>query len=193
MQNRKFLTHHEINLLLQSVKQKSCSSRDVCMILLAYFHGLRVSELLSLQLSDLELTTEKIYIQRIKNGFSTVHPLQKEEVIAITNWLNERNSLNVKHFNDNPWLFVSRTGKPLSRQYVYKMCKKYSHNMNINIHPHMLRHGCGYALANQGLDTRLIQDYLGHRNIHHTVLYTASNAARFKRVWEGDVLDIKKI
>ncbi|HHW0593805.1 TPA: tyrosine-type DNA invertase IpuA, partial [Escherichia coli] len=53
MQNRKFLTHHEINLLLQSVKQKSCSSRDVCMILLAYFHGLRVSELLSLQLSDL--------------------------------------------------------------------------------------------------------------------------------------------
>ena len=60
MQNRKFLTHHEINLLLQSVKQKSCSSRDVCMILLAYFHGLRVSELLSLQLSDLELTTEKI-------------------------------------------------------------------------------------------------------------------------------------
>mgnify|MGYP000078476779 CR=1 FL=1 len=59
MQNRKFLTHHEINLLLQSVKQKSCSSRDVCMILLAYFHGLRVSELLSLQLSDLELTTEK--------------------------------------------------------------------------------------------------------------------------------------
>lgn len=44
---------------------------------------------------------------------------------------------------------------------MYKMCKKYSHNMNINIHPHMLRHGCGYALANQGLDTRLIQDYLG--------------------------------
>lgn len=81
MQNRKFLTHHEINLLLQSVKQKSCSSRDVCMILLAYFHGLRVSELLSLQLSDLELTTEKIY-STDKNGFSTVHPLQKEEVIA---------------------------------------------------------------------------------------------------------------
>ncbi|HDV9337557.1 TPA: tyrosine-type DNA invertase IpuB, partial [Escherichia coli] len=96
-----------------------------------------------------------------------------------------------KPFEDS--LFLSCQGNKISRQYVYKMCKKYSHNMNINIHPHMLRHGCGYALANQGLDTRLIQDYLGHRNIHHTVLYTASNAARFKRVWEGDVLDIKKI
>lgn len=49
----------------------------------------------------------------------------------------------------------------------------------------MLRHACGYALANQGLDTRLIQDYLGHRNIHHTVLYTASNTGRFHRVWQS--------
>lgn len=185
MQNRKFLTYHEINLLLQSVKQKSCSSRDVCMILLAYFHGLRVSELLSLQLSDLELTTEKIYIQRIKNGFSTVHPLQKEEVIAITNWLNERNSLNVKHFNDNPWLFVSRTGKPLSRQRFYNIVSAAGKNagLNIKVHPHMLRHACGYSLADNGVDTRLIQDYLGHRNIRHTVIYTASNSMRFEKMW----------
>ncbi|EIK3195762.1 tyrosine-type recombinase/integrase, partial [Salmonella enterica] len=50
-------------------------------------------------------------------------------------------------------------------------------------HPHMLRHACGYALADNGADTRLIQDYLGHRNIRHTVRYTASNAARFGGVW----------
>ncbi|HCN5441701.1 tyrosine-type DNA invertase IpuA, partial [Escherichia coli] len=143
----------------------------------------------SLQLSDLELTTEKIYIQRIKNGFSTVHPLQKEEVIAITNWLNERNSLNVKHFNDNPWLFVSRTGKPLSRQRFYNIVSAAGKNagLNIKVHPHMLRHACGYSLADNGVDTRLIQDYLGHRNIRHTVIYTASNSMRFEKMWgRGD-------
>ncbi|WP_279616106.1 tyrosine-type recombinase/integrase [Kosakonia oryziphila] len=47
----------------------------------------------------------------------------------------------------------------------------------------MLRHACGYALAELGNDTRLIQDYLGHRNIQHTVLYTAANSARFKNAW----------
>ena len=50
-------------------------------------------------------------------------------------------------------------------------------------HPHMLRHACGFALADQGADTRLIQDYLGHRNIQHTVRYTATNPARFERLW----------
>ncbi|MCM4604482.1 tyrosine-type recombinase/integrase, partial [Escherichia coli] len=52
------------------------------------------------------------------------------------------------------------------------------------VHPHMLRHACGFALADNGVDTRLLQDYLGHRNIQHTVRYTASNAARFKGVWK---------
>ncbi|OTA14182.1 FotT [Xenorhabdus beddingii] len=49
----------------------------------------------------------------------------------------------------------------------------------------MLRHACGYALADNGVDTRLIQDYLGHRNIRHTVRYTASNAGRFETIWDG--------
>jgi type 1 fimbriae regulatory protein FimB len=50
-------------------------------------------------------------------------------------------------------------------------------------HPHQLRHACGFALADQGADTRLIQDYLGHRDIRHTVIYTATNPARFERLW----------
>ncbi|EAW1086283.1 DNA recombinase, partial [Salmonella enterica] len=55
--------------------------------------------------------------------------------------------------------------------------------LTIAPHPHMLRHACGYALADKGIDTRLIQDYLGHRNIQHTVRYTASNAGRFHGIW----------
>jgi type 1 fimbriae regulatory protein FimB len=55
--------------------------------------------------------------------------------------------------------------------------------MPLLAHPHMLRHACGFALADQGADTRLIQDYLGHRNIQHTVKYTATNPARFEKLW----------
>ncbi|MPZ21303.1 MAG: tyrosine-type recombinase/integrase [Luteitalea sp.] len=51
-------------------------------------------------------------------------------------------------------------------------------------HPHMLRHACGFALANRGRDTRLIQTYLDHLNISSTVGYTATNPARFQRIWE---------
>ncbi|HFV9295705.1 TPA: tyrosine-type recombinase/integrase, partial [Serratia fonticola] len=54
--------------------------------------------------------------------------------------------------------------------------------LNVSVHPHMLRHSCGYALADDGIDTRLIQDYLGHRNIQNTVIYTASNAKRFRSI-----------
>jgi integrase len=57
--------------------------------------------------------------------------------------------------------------------------------LSVEAHPHMLRHACGFALADQGADTRLIQDYLGHRNIQHTVKYTATNPARFERLWRG--------
>ena len=172
---RKFITHSEWLLFFEAINGSKNEIRDKAMLQMAYVHGLRVSELIALKISDIDFSESAIYIKRLKNGLSTVHPLQKETVLLLKKWLALRDNIVKKPFEDSLFL------------------KKYSHNMNINIHPHMLRHGCGYALANQGLDTRLIQDYLGHRNIHHTVLYTASNAARFKRVWEGDVLDIKKI
>jgi len=53
----------------------------------------------------------------------------------------------------------------------------------VEAHPHMLRHACGFALADQGADTWLIQDYVGHRNIQHIVRYTTTNPARFERLW----------
>ncbi|HDV1592530.1 TPA: tyrosine-type recombinase/integrase, partial [Escherichia coli] len=63
----------------------------------------------------------------------------------------------------------------------------------VKAHPHMLRHACGFALADNGVDTRLLQDYLGHRNIQHTVRYTASNAARFAGLWERNNLINEKL
>jgi len=68
---------------------------------------------------------------------------------------------------------------------VLETIRKYGElaGLPLPAHPHMLRHACGFALADQGADTRLIQDYLGHRDIRHTVIYTATNPARFERLW----------
>src|SRR4030095_15890107 len=84
--------------------------------------------------------------------------------------------------------FISERRGPLSRKTVWFMIGRYGElaGLPVEAHPHMLRHACGFALADQGADTRLIQDYLGHRNIQHTVKYTATNPARFERLWRGE-------
>ena len=82
-------------------------------------------------------------------------------------------------------LFVGERRQPLSRKTTWLFIREYGEAAGLDIaaHPHMLRHACGFALADQAVDTRLIQDYLGHRNIQHTVRYTATNPARFERLW----------
>ncbi|ALD41649.1 hypothetical protein AVR69_24730 [Escherichia coli] len=124
-----------------------------------------------------------IYIHRLKKGFSTTHPLLNKEVQALKNWLSIRTSYP---HAESEWVFLSRKGNPLSRQQFYHIISTSGGNagLSLEIHPHMLRHSCGFALANMGIDTRLIQDYLGHRNIRHTVWYTASNAGRFYGIWD---------
>ena len=81
--------------------------------------------------------------------------------------------------------FISKQRKPLHRSTVNLALRKYSAAALLPLlaHPHMLRHECGFALADQSADTRLIQDYLGHRNIQHTVKYTATNPVRFEKLW----------
>ncbi|BBQ76883.1 hypothetical protein WP3W18E01_08510 [Raoultella ornithinolytica] len=125
-----------------------------------------------------------IYIHRLKKGFSTTHPLLNKEIQALKNWLDIRKTYP---HADSEWLFLSRKGNPLSRQQFYQIISSSggTAGLTIEIHPHMLRHSCGFALANMGIDTRLIQDYLGHRNIRHTVWYTASNAGRFYGIWDN--------
>lgn len=108
-----------------------------------------------------------------------------EENLVLQAWLVERQRFTGSHL---PWLFLSQRGTRLSRQRFYQLLRHYGIcvNLPLPLHPHMLRHACGYSLAERGNDTRLIQDYLGHRNIRHTVLYTAANAARFNNAWSKD-------
>ncbi|BEN47852.1 tyrosine-type DNA invertase [Serratia sp. CY81684] len=182
---RKYLSEDEINSLLKTIAMDMVSVRDYCMVSMAFLHGLRVSELTALRLTDYDPLSRKIYIARLKGGMSTSHPLLPEENTALQVWLAERQVFAGQH---QPWLFLSQRGTRLSRQRFYQLLRRYGERagLPLPLHPHMLRHACGYNLAERGNDTRLIQDYLGHRNIRHTVLYTAANAARFNHVWLKD-------
>lgn len=179
---RKYLTSDEIFKLLNFICNSNSNYRDYCMVSMGFIHGLRVSELINLRVNDYDSISKKIYIRRLKGGLSTTHPLLVSESNILDMWLLERCGLKGSH---TPWLFLSRHGGKLSRQRFYQLFKNYGERakLPLAIHPHMLRHACGYNLAELGNDTRLIQDYLGHRSIRHTVLYTAANAERFNGAW----------
>lgn len=181
MKRRKYLTVSEVERLMLAENSKKNKERNKCMFLMCFIHGLRVSELSQLKLRDIEISNEIIYVSRLKNGFSVQHPLQQRELLLLNDWMRKRSGYLG---SDSEYLFLSRHGKKLSRQQLYRIFRKAGEaaGINIDVHPHMFRHACGFALADKGYDTRLIQDYLGHRNIQNTVIYTASNAARFKSV-----------
>jgi integrase len=151
------------------------------MLLLAFRHGLRVSELINLRMADLDLNTGRLFVRRLKGSLSTSHPLEGDEIRALRAWLRQR--INAPCCN-SPLVFVSERG-PMTRQAFNYICAKIGKRakLSINVHPHILRHSCGFVLANKGCDTRLVQDYLGHRNITHTQIYTRTAAVRFEGLW----------
>lgn len=180
IEERKHLTSLEVEKLITASASSRNPERDRCLLLLMFRHGLRVSEACKLQLSQVDVASRVLHVQRLKKGLSTTQPLRTDELRVIKAWLAVR-----KAASEEKAFFISERGKALSRVTVWLMLKNLGEKAGLSVaaHPHMLRHACGYALADQGADTRLIQDYLGHRNIQHTVRYTATNAARFERLW----------
>jgi site-specific recombinase XerD len=169
---REYLTQDEVNKLLAASKDATLSrnpQRDHCLLFLMVRHGLRVSEACQLKLSDIDLEHRTIYVHRLKKGKPAVHPIYNGgELKSLHDWLKIRKTIVSPHDN----LFLSEQRSPLSRATVWLMMQKYAKAAgldNLAIHPHMLRHSCGFDLANRGNDTRLIQGYLGHQNIQHTV------------------------
>jgi type 1 fimbriae regulatory protein FimB len=176
--------------------------RDYALLLLMFKHGLRVSEACELTLDHIDLERRKLYVNRLKDGRSTEHPLgpfaridtariRKEpplreynellphdEIKALKNWEKIREKLDLK----TDALFVSQWRRPLTRASVWNLIRAAANTAGITrvqVYPHILRHSCGYYLANKGTDTRLIQEYLGHYDIGVTVAYTAVNPTRF--------------
>jgi type 1 fimbriae regulatory protein FimB len=181
MHDRKHLVSAEIEKLMDTAKHSRNAARDRCLLLLMFRHGLRVSEACGLRLSQVDIESRVLHVARLKAGLSTTHPLRGDELRAIKAWL----AIRTKMKPETDTFFISERRGPLSRKTAWLAIREYGRRAGLSVeaHPHMLRHACGFALADQGADTRLIQDYLGHRNIQHTVRYTATNPARFERLW----------
>ena len=181
-QNAKnFLTTSEMKKFLEAARKGRHGVRDYCLMLTAYRHGLRVSELINIRLKDLDFDSARIYVRRLKGSLSTHQPIEGDELRSIRAWLKIRE--NYPNSSSN-YLLLSERG-PLTRQAVNYLVEQIGKRakLSFKVNPHMLRHSTGYYLANKGCDTRLIQDYLGHRNITHTVRYTRTSAHRFEGLW----------
>ena len=175
---REYLTEKEVNELISvSRKLGRHGHRDSTIILISYRHGLRVSELVSLQWQQIDLDSGLISVNRRKNGVGSVHPITGVELRALRRLKRD--------YPLTDYVFVSERKTPLTDSTIRKMIARAGKHTNIgmSIHPHMLRHSTGYKLANDSRDTRTIQQYLGHRNIKHTVRYTELSSKKFNNLW----------
>jgi len=144
--------------------------RDACMILLAFRHGLRVSELIALRWDMVDLDACLLHVTRLKHGVASSHPLRGPEVRGLRRVKRDA--------PQSPYVFLSEREAPMTDSNFRKMLARAGREAGFDflVHPHMLRHATGYKLANDGQDTRAIQHYLGHKNIQHTVRYTELNS-----------------
>ena len=179
VRSREYLTSNEIEALMAAAKRSGRhGQRDATVILIAYRHGLRVSELVALRWDQIDLKQGVLHVNRLKNGTPSNHPIRGPEIRALRRLLRE--------YPETPYVFVTERKGPLTASTVRKMVARAGREAKLPfpIHPHMLRHACGYKLANDGHDTRAIQQYLGHKNITHTVRYTELAADRFNGFWQ---------
>jgi integrase len=179
LRTREYLTEAEVERLIKAAKANRYGQRDATMIIVAYRHGLRAAELVDLRWDQVDLgRNAALHVRRVKRGTPATHPLQGDEMRALR---------ELKRGTQSPFVFVSERGAPFTTAGFAKMVARLGQEakFKFRVHPHMLRHACGYALANAGHDTRALQAYLGHKNIQHTVRYTELSPGRFKDFWRA--------
>lgn len=175
---RNYLSPLQMEQLVKGAKNSRYPERNQALILMLYRHGFRESELCRATLSQLDLAAGRLWVARIKGGLSTDQPVVGLELQLLKRYLRTRT-------DHQPWLFVSERQGPLTRHTVIYLVGRAAEEAGLgHVTPHMLRHSCGYYLANKGYDLRLIQDYLGHRDPKYTALYTRTAASRFEGLWE---------
>ena len=177
--SREYLTEQEVDQLIDAAgKVGRHGHRDATLIMLSFRHGLRVTELVSLRWEQVDLRQGLMHVNRLKQGNPSVHPLRGPELRALRRLQRDYPTM--------PYVFSSERKAPLTPDAIRKVLGRAGKDAKLPfpVHPHMLRHACGYKLAQAGQDTRAIQHYLGHRNIQHTVRYTQLSADRFKNFWQ---------
>ena len=172
---REYLTETEVDQLVEAARRRGRNgARDAAAILLAYRHGLRASELVSLRWSQIDLRQGRLHVNRAKGGIESVHPLRGPELRALRPLVGA-----------SPYVFVTEAGTPTTTAWFLRMVQRtgIAAGLPFPVHPHMLRHSTGYKLANDGQDTRSLAHYLGHRNLQSTARYTALAPDRFAKFW----------
>jgi integrase len=174
---REYLTEAEIEKLLGAAGESRNPGRDRLLILMAFRHALRVSELVDLRWQQVHLETATIDIKRAKNGTPGIHGLQGDELRLLR-------ALRREHPHAD-FVFLSERKAPLSVDGAQKLIERLGEaaKLPFPIHAHMLRHAAGYALAARGIDTRTLQAFMGHRSIANTVVYTAVADKRIRNIW----------
>ncbi len=176
--DREYLRPDEVEAMIHAARKVGRHGvRDSAIILLMFRHGLRTAELVALKWSQIDLTGGYIEVYRVKHGHDSVHPLRSPELRLLRQIKRD--------YPETQYVFVSERKAPLSTRtirHIVARAGKLAH-IDAPVHPHQLRHACGYYLASVGHDTRAIQDYLGHKNIHHTVRYTQMSPSRFETFW----------
>ena len=178
LRTREYLTQAEVERLLNAARGNRWAHRDATMILVAYRHGLRASELTDLRWDQVDFATAALHVRRVKQGSPSTHPILGDELRAIRRLQREQEP-------KSPFVFTSERGSPFTTAGFARMVERAGEQARLSFkaHPHMLRHACGFALAAKGHDTRALQAYLGHKNIQHTVRYTELSPTRFKTFW----------
>ena len=174
-----FLTQNEIKCLL--TKAKEHSHRDYTMILLAYRHGLRASEICNITLDNIDLDAQNIRCERGKGSICNWQQLSKDEVKAVKTYLKKRPKTNSKY------VFISRKGDALSRIQFYRLFKTLCEKAGMSkdkCNPHILKHSIGTHLANAGTPMQVIQSRLGHRDIKNTMVYLSIANAYVDKAFE---------
>ena len=179
---REYLTAVEIETLLNTAKASGSSDFHRCrnhtLVLLAYRHGLRVSEAVAIKWAAIDMASARVWVNRLKGSISGSHPLGRDEVRCLKKLRSQ-----IPH---SQWVFTCQSGTPINESSARKCVERLGvkAKLSIPIHFHMMRHSCGYALANAGKDTRLIQDWLGHKDIKNTAKYTQLAPNRFEGLWD---------
>ncbi len=179
LRGRRYLTQPEVEQICKAIRSGSrYADRDELMVLVAFHHGMRISELLELKWQHIRLKQHQISVKRLKNGIDTEHPISEKRELMLLRRLHKA--------MDKPtsgYVFLNERGNAVSVSGFQKMFSKFSEQaLGVKFNPHALRHGCGTALIEKGHDVRMVQVYMGHRNIQNTTVYLHESTKQYEKI-----------
>jgi site-specific recombinase XerD len=176
---REYLTEKEVSQLCEAARARGrWGHRDATMIMVAFRHGLRVSELVALRWEQVDLGAGRLQVIRSKGSDDSVQPLSGGEIRALRRVQREQEA-------GSRYVFLTERGAPFTPNGFFKTLARAAESIGMEgVHPHLLRHATGFRLVNQGVDTRTLAAYLGHRQIANTSRYTKMDARRFDGFWQ---------